>query len=425
MKPRNLRETVYGMSIIELMVAMALALIGTVVIFQVYAVNEEVRRSSTSGADEQTNGLQALMLIERQLRHAGFGINDTDLYGCKMVTYDNQRVPTTPPAYPLAGVQILSNIGSTPDVINVMYGGTTNTAVAQNLMGPMANAQDYPWALNPYGFVAGDMFVIGQAGANCSIAEVTLNPANNPTSVNELRTINGNYTQDPSLYMSATVQSRWNNPAGVPCNVPCYDENAKVINLGWLLDPTRAPRYNQITVTTGLAASQNNKLVIQNLWDQLPSFIPVAEQIVQLKAEYGMDDGQDNNTVKGSPFVKNDGIIDRYIPDPIIPGGAKYPATPSAGLAGDWRLVKTVRVAVVARSAAPLKPTTPGSAACDATPAFSASLASNTYPVRWAFGPDAPLGRPIDVRNSADWQCYKYQVFETTVPLRNVLWSPQ
>jgi type IV pilus assembly protein PilW len=79
MKLRNLRETVGGMSIIELMVAMALALIGTVVIFQVYAVNEEVRRSSTSGSDEQTNGLQALMLIERQLRHAGFGINDSDL----------------------------------------------------------------------------------------------------------------------------------------------------------------------------------------------------------------------------------------------------------------------------------------------------------------------------------------------------------
>jgi type IV pilus assembly protein PilW len=421
MKLRNLRETVGGMSIIELMVAMALALIGTVVIFQVYAVNEEVRRSSTSGSDEQTNGLQALMLIERQLRHAGFGINDSDLYGCKMVTYDSQRAPTNPPPYPLAAVQIFSNAGSTPDVINVMYAGTTNTAVAQNLMAEMANGQDYPQVLNPYGYVAGDVVVIGEAGSNCTIAEVTLNPSNNPTSVNELRTINGNYTQDPSLYMGATVTARWNNPAGVPCGVPCYDELGKVINLGWLLDPTRAPRYNQITVTTGLASSQNNKLVIQNLWDQLPSFIPVAEQIVQLKAEYGMDDGQDNNTVKGSPFAKNDGIIDRYIPDPIVAGGAKYPTTPSS----DWKLVKTVRVAVVARSAAPLKPTTPGSAVCDATPAFDPSLANNTYPVRWAFGPDAPLGRPIDVRNSADWQCYKYQVFETTIPLRNVLWSPQ
>ncbi|HXX10615.1 MAG TPA: PilW family protein [Burkholderiales bacterium] len=422
MKPNNLRDTLRGMSVIELMVAMALALIGTVVIFQVYAVNEEFRRGTTAGSDQQTNGLQALMLIERQLRHAGFGINDSALYGCKMVTYDNQHVPMNPTPYPLAAVQIFSNTGPTPDVINVMYGGTNNSAVAQNLYGPMTSATDYPQVGNPYGFLAGDIMILGQPGVNClaTIAEVTLNPGGNPVSVNELRTANGTYTQDPTLYMSTTVLSRWNNPAGIPCGVPCFDENAKVINLGWLLDPSRPPRYNQITVQTGLAnPGLNNKLVVQNLWDQLPTWLPIAEQIVQLKAEYGMDDGKDNNTVKGSPFILNDGIIDRYIPDPIAAGGPKYPATPST----DWRLVKTVRVAIVARSAAPLKPT--GGGACDATPAFDPSLANNTYPVRWAFGPDAPLGRPIDVSGSgADWQCYKYQVYETTVPLRNVLWSP-
>jgi hypothetical protein len=26
------------------------------------------------------------------------------------------------------------------------------------------------------------------------------------------------------------------------------------------------------------------------------------------------------------------------------------------------------------------------------------------------------------VRNTANWQCFKYRVYETTVPLRNVLW---
>jgi type IV pilus assembly protein PilW len=165
-------------------------------------------------------------------------------------------------------------------------------------------------------------------------------------------------------------------------------------------------------VQTGLAdPSQNNKLVIQNLWGQMPSFIPIAEQIVQFKAEYGFDDGVANGTVTSSPFVKGDGIVDRYT--------TASPPTPSP----DWQYVRTVRIAVVARSAQPFKPTT--GTACDATPAFDPNPANTTYPVRWAFGPDAPNGRPIDVTNTADWQCYKYQVFETTVPLRNVLWSPQ
>jgi type IV pilus assembly protein PilW len=411
MKLKHLRERIHGMSIIELMVAMAVSLIGTIVIFQVYAVNEDVRRSSTAGSDQQTSGLQALILLERELRHAGFGISDSDLYGCKMVTYDNQRVPNFPPAYPLAAVSITANAGNVPDVINVMYGGTNNTAVAVKLAGPMATATDFPVMNYSYGYLAGDMILIGEdVGSACTIREIT------KVNGQELQTNIGTYTTDPLLSplgVAVNKAVRWNNPAGTPV---VYGAG-KVINLGNLDDGTRPPRYNQITVQTGLAdPSQNNKLVLQNLWGQVPTFIPIAEQIVQLKAEYGMDDGKNNGTITTSPFIKGDGIVDRYTteqPSQLVP----YVPSP------DWMLVKTVRIAVVARSAQPQKATT--GTACDATPPFDPSLVNTTYPVRWAYGPDAPKGRPIDVSNSADWRCYKYQVFETTVPLRNVLWSPQ
>ena len=52
-----------------------------------FAVNEGVRRGTTAGSDEQTSGLLGLVLLERELRHAGFGINDLDLIGCTMRTY--------------------------------------------------------------------------------------------------------------------------------------------------------------------------------------------------------------------------------------------------------------------------------------------------------------------------------------------------
>ena len=78
-----------------------------------------------------------------------------------------------------------------------------------------------------------------------------------------------------------------------------------------------------------------------------------------------------------------------------------------------------LRVAIVSRSL------TPDREPCNAPPAYSADLNSDTYPVRWARGPDAPLGRPIDVRTTADWQCYRYRVYETTVPLRNMLWRQE
>ena len=283
--------------------------------------------------------------------------------------------------------------------------------MAVKLAGPMANATDFPVVNYAYGYLAGDMILMGEdVGSACTIREIT------KVAGQELQTSNGTYTTDPLLSplgVGVTKAVRWNNPAGIPV---VYGAG-KVINLGNLDDGTRPPRYNQITVQTGMVdPSQNNKLVVQNLWGQVPTFVPIAEQIVQLKAEYGMDDGKNNGTITSSPFIKGDGIVDRYTteqPSQLVP----YVPSP------DWMLVRTVRLAVVARSAQPLKPTT--GTACDATPAFDPSLANTTYPVRWAYGPDAPNGRPIDVSNSADWRCYKYQVFETTVSLRNVLWSPQ
>ena len=236
MKLKHLRDRIQGMSIIELMVAMAVSLIGTIVIFQVYAVNEDVRRSSTAGSDEQTSGLQALILLERELRHAGFGISDSDLYGCRMVTYDNQRVPNFPPAYPLAAVSITANAGNAPDVVNVMYGGTNNTAVAVKLAGPMANATDFPVVNYAYGYLAGDMILLGEdVGSSCTIREIT------KVNGQELQTNTGSYTTDPLLDLGVAVNKavRWNNPAGTPV---VYGAG-KAINLGNLDDTTRPPRY--------------------------------------------------------------------------------------------------------------------------------------------------------------------------------------
>lgn len=397
----DLRNRARGMSIVELMVAVVISLIGTIVIFQVYAVNEEIRRSATAGSDEQTNGLIGLTLVERELRHAGYGLNDVDLVGCNMVTYDTERTPSSPTPYPLAPVRIISNTGATPDVVRVMYGGSSLTTIPVKLDQPMPDVHDFPVLAYTYGFNAGDMIIIGQPGADCTIREVTAVLASKPL---ELQTITGTYVNSKGV----SKATRWNNPSGTPST---YDAKiAKVINLGDLVDDARPPRYNEMTVQTGMVnPADNNKLVLQNLWGQTASFIPVAENIVQLKAEYGMDDGVDNGTVPAHPFVANDGIVDRYTTDQ--PTGA------------NWRLVKAVRVALVSRSAQTVRPTA-GASACDATPDFDPAPANTTYPVRWAYGPDTPHGRPIDVRTTSDWRCFKYQVYETTVPLRNLIWSP-
>jgi type IV pilus assembly protein PilW len=149
--------------------------------------------------------------------------------------------------------------------------------------------------------------------------------------------------------------------------------------------------------------SRNNQLVGQNVWAQMAGFQPLADQIVHLKAEYGIDDGIANGTVLRPVYNAGDNVVDKFT--------TVSPATPA-----DWRNVLSVRLAIVSRTNIIEKPIVgPG---CDATPDWG----TPEYPVRWARGPDAPQGRPIDVRLTPNWRCFKYRVYETTVPLRNMLW---
>ena len=80
---RTQTKQVAGFSLVEILVAMVISLLGTIIIFQVFSVSEGIKRTTTSGGDAQQNGLLALVSIEREARMAGFGIN--------FVTYTRQE----------------------------------------------------------------------------------------------------------------------------------------------------------------------------------------------------------------------------------------------------------------------------------------------------------------------------------------------
>jgi type IV pilus assembly protein PilW len=390
MRRHSVHRPQRGMSVVELLVATVISLLGVLIIFQVFAVNEDVRRTTTSGGDEQTSGLMALMTIERDLRHAGFGINDFDLVGCNMKMYDAMRSPAKVPDYPLAPVEIVSNAGTVPDVIRVIYGGSKQTTAAVQLGGDMENATDPVSLVSRFGFDPGDVAVVGQPGSNCTMIEVT--GWSGPI---DLEHAQGGYV------IPQTGESRvprFNDPAGVP-ELYKFLLGAKVLNLG--PSPVRA----ELTVRNAEAnPAENNQLIAQNTWGQIADFEPVADQIVHLKAEYGMDDGKNNGTVDRAVYKAEDGMVDNFTT-----------VSPDVSKPEEWSRVRSVRVAIVSRSLTPDRPP------CNATP----GIADAAYPVRWARGPDAPTGRPIDVSTTADWQCYRYRVYETTVPLRNMIWRQE
>ena len=312
----------------------------------------------------------------------------------------------------------MGNTGTTPDVVRVIYGGV------MHMPGPvrfgateMSGPKDDVYLKYRYGIQAADVVVVGQGvvgepdQADCTMMEVTDQFVDGTTS---LKHDAGSYTYTRGTEVLTKV-ARFNDPNGL--HPPVQDdpnrqlysgsEKAKVLNLGPF------PAYIEMTVCNDdesgaecPASLKRNQFVTQNLWGQMPQQQPVAEQIIHLKAEYGMDDNKDcNKTVVRDNCKENDDRVDRFFhPDPDF--------VPPAGF---WKQVRSVRLAIVSRSL------TPDRAPCSATPDFD----SDAYPVRWARGPNAPQGERIDVRTRADWQCFRYHVYETTVPVRNMLWRPE
>ena len=113
------------------------------------------------------------------------------------------------------------------------------------------------------------------------------------------------------------------------------------------------------------------------------TFVVIADGIVLMKAEYGTD-------------ANSDGVVDS------TEWSFSAPASPLQVLA--------VRMAIVARSAQPEKPN-PATGVC----------ATTTISPTWAGG-TLDLSGNRGLAASDDWKCYRYKVFQTTVPLRNVIW---
>jgi type IV pilus assembly protein PilW len=73
--PDNFRiKAQAGFSLVEIMVGMVIALLGVIIIFQVFSVSEGIKRTTTSGGDALQNGASALFSLGRSLKMAGYGI---------------------------------------------------------------------------------------------------------------------------------------------------------------------------------------------------------------------------------------------------------------------------------------------------------------------------------------------------------------
>ncbi len=364
-----------GFSLIEILVGMAIGLIGIVVIFQMLTNWDSSRRTTSAGSDAQVSGATGLFALEREFKVAGTGFGAVTAYqvsvaalmNCSVSAYD-QRLPTPAFTFPLLPVSITPNaISGGPVTITTLYGNSDFLGSGISFKSSTATTKQL--SNSRAGFQLGDVVIAtaletAAAPIQCAMFEVTAN--NDP----DLLTIGHAQTGTYTTVYGVTQPSYYNAPSGA----------AAAINNGYLFNLGPSPALMQWSIQGG------SRLVKVNLLNASTPAGEIADGIVNIQAQYGYDtDG--NNIISSGEWTST-------LPTPT-----------------DWTKVRAVRVAMLARSQQ-----------------FEKNYVS---PVpTWAggsftmFNMDNSLGATTGATNSNpnDWRTYRYRVYEKVIPLRNVIW---
>jgi type IV pilus assembly protein PilW len=378
-----------GMTLVELMVAMLLGLITTFFIAQVLAVAEGQKRTATFGTDAQVNGAVALHTLRRHVQNAGYGVASVyESWGCPIKgEYGTPGSTTAAPAMSLSPIAITrSATASQPsDSVTLMASTKSSFAapvrITQSRDGSAGQAASFK-VDGSLGVKLDDVILAmpknyTAAGGNCTLFTVKQDTASPDTTLDK----------DYIPHVVAGSASSWNAAASSVWPTGGFKVDDVIVNFGKL----RQTRFevnldNNFQATTWL---QDGPAAVEQL----------NSGIVLLKALYGRD-------------TDNDGTVDTY-----------DTATPATNV--DWQTVLAVRVVMVARSGQREKDNV---TLAEPTWDIGSNVAASYIKTPGSAVTVCAAGAgacqlPLPLNHVSDWQHYRYKVFDTAIPLRNMLWN--
>ena len=360
-RPPVSQQRALGFSLVELLVASAITLIGLLVITQVFAAYEGWKRTTIGVAQGQEGGLLGAFSIEKDLRQAGLG-----MIGLRCATINAYNASATPKTFTLNGMPVTITQNSPAagsDKINIMYSSSPFGNIAATLQAD-APLSSLPIEVdNGIGFSQGDLIVISQPPNPCSIVQLS-----EP----------GVLTGKPNVTGPGGSWKLSHDPGGsVPWNPPAdqnifpqtpsvgYTAGAKVLNLGHLIEHTYYVHNDMLRMD-----ERNPADASLTSFDLIPG-------VVGLRARYGRD-------------TDNDGVLDVFDNDT-----ADVIAKSQAADSGNT--LDAIQFGLIVRSGNREK-----------------ELVS---PASIAFWPGETLAL------GSEAQHYRYRVFQTVVPLKNIIWN--
>jgi type IV pilus assembly protein PilW len=384
-----------GFSLVEILVGVLIGMIGMVVIFQVLAVAEGQKRNTTGGAEAQSSGALGLLAMQQDAQLAGYGIGVTgaDPIGCTVAMRDATRSGVNLD-FPLIPVEIVQggaagNPHPVADQIRVLYGNSAYFVSTRTFTASSGTSKTMDSG-GRAGFNIGDRVIFAGTGASppCVLTQVTCRPtpaAPCSGASDALMVVHDPATSATYPFNNAGILGAFGATSGF------------AFNLG------PGPRRNVWRITTAADAQGPNRLVVSDTTFSNGPVVEMSAGIVDLQAEYGLD-ANGNNVIENNEWTA---------------------ATP---VGAAWLNVRALRVAVLARSEQWDKSASATDAsACSPNPQWTSGASGNLVLTNFAM-------RNLDgAAGSADcsetppspnnWRRYRYRVYETVVPLRNMIWG--
>lgn len=390
-----------GFSLIEMMVGLAISLAALMAVSQIMLAFTQQRATVTQTMATQSNGTMALYLIERDLSQAGYAM--MYLQDCDRIHWTWNGTTFNVDPYSTVARPGTSNVALTTlpvriydgatgsDALDVQYGKPVSGAPVALISTGQAGTYGVPYNLSTVvGFADQDMIVadeptpIGSVTNTCTLGQVSRD-SSQPVGTSPIDTATVSVAHGTASLFN--VASRPTGTTGWNLAVA----NSYLYNLGSLT----SRRYTVAVTGGSWAAATGFRTALRVA--EFPAYTAsdLVDDIIFLKAQYGLDtnaDGAVDQWVNGTTAIDNSAV----------------------------RTVLAVRIGIVARSPLLEKSAVDASATVSVIPAAAGAACTMSDP---ATGQCGTCTASMEVKCTVPDRRYRYKVYSTTIPLRNVIWG--
>ncbi|GGP25770.1 PilW family protein [Silvimonas amylolytica] len=343
------------MNIVELMVAIVIWLLASLAIMSSATFFDNNRRGITGENSVQENAMFALMDFQRDVKNSGAGFAGSNNVTCTSLNAANGTTTLADGASVAPVVITGSGANNTSDTVTTLSAASFLAASPGLTRDAMSSATASINIYSSKDWSVGDVYMLSSGtGSPCTVGSITA--------------LTTNSLGATITHSTSGTGSTWNG--GTYTNSPAYGAKSSISKIGGL---------NWVSYQVS-----NQSL---NMVDKIAQTTTLlADNVVLMKAQYGVGTGS-TSTVSS-----------------WVAGSGSWAAPLNATQISQ---IRAVRIAMVVRIPAKLKPSVSGGS-CDAT---------TTSPKVWSGT------QTMDISGLTNWQCYKYRTLTLTIPLKNFIFS--